>query len=228
MLQAIFLSFLGSLVVAAAAAPFLLPVLRRIKAAQTVSSHLPEHQAKQGTPTMGGLIILLGALAGILIGGGATTFSLAPVLLLIGFGLVGFADDYLVPKMKPGSRGFDWKPKLLLQAVVGLGALWISGVRDAGLLGAGLFLILFFSNAYNFADGLDGLAGSLGLILFAAVILMLPLLAAPAVESALWGLAPVAAAVAAGFLPFLWLNAPPAKVFMGDVGALALGGALGT
>jgi phospho-N-acetylmuramoyl-pentapeptide-transferase len=203
------------------AAPLVFSWLKKIKSQQTIQKELVEHKAKQGTPTMGGLLILLALVVGA--GSAWHPLFLAASLLLLGFGLVGFLDDYVIPKMKPGSRGLDWKPKLALEILAGLGALALSSPPDLVQWGVGLFLILFFSNAYNFADGLDGLAGGLGgLICLGLGGLILLSGSASALT-----LLPLVAAAGMAYLPFLVLNSPPAKVFMGDVGALPLGALFG-
>ena len=208
--------FLISLVAAAVGAPLIMNLLISLKSRQSIHKDAPEnHQVKAGTPTMGGLIVPLGALVGL----GAAGFSgdkgaLPSVLLLLGFGLIGFVDDYVVPKMMAGKRGLGWKPKLLMQVAFGLGALYLSQPNlPPWAMATGLFFILFFTNAYNFSDGLDGLSGLLGVFLALGFFLLQP------------SAAPIA--LIAGFAVFLCYNAPPAKVFMGDVGALAIGSVFG-
>ena len=199
------------------ARPVLLTLLR-LNSRQTVSVHAPEgHQKKQGTPTMGGLVVVGGALAAMLVSGYR---DFAAVLLLVGFALIGFVDDFVVPRRFVGKRGLGWKQKILMQLAVAVGAALVAraNLPHAALL---VFLVLFFSNAYNFSDGLDGLAGTillgLGAGLFALGFLS-------EMRTAL--LVPVVALLG-GILPFLFLNAPPARVFMGDVGSLPIGAVLG-
>ncbi len=210
------LVFVTGLLVAAVASPFILRLLIALKSQQTIHKDAPAtHQVKAGTPTMGGIIILIGAIAGLAV----SMFhgdkqALPAMLLLIGFGIIGFVDDFVVPRMMAGKRGLGWMPKLAMQAVFGLGALYLSQPGLPGwALGTGLFFILFFTNAYNFSDGLDGLAGMLGLFLAIGFYLIQP------------GAAPLA--LIAGTIVFLYYNAPPARVFMGDVGALAIGAVFG-
>lgn len=192
------------------------PVYRLLvafKARQTVSQYLGQtHQAKQGTPTMGGLIIVFSATFAMLL----TDVDLRLVSLFVGFSLIGFADDYIVPKLMPGKRGLGWIPKLAMQLGVSTACLWtLPG------MGLALFLVLFMANAYNFSDGLDGLAGSLFIVLAAGILAIHPGMAdGSAVPFALL-------AVMGGVIPFLFLNAPPARVFMGDVGSLPIGALLG-
>lgn len=218
--QSLVLAFWMSL---AAAALVTAPIYRWLLASnsrQTVSDYAPEaHAAKQGTPTMGGLIVIVGLVAGILAAGGA--FRWVALTLLLGFGAVGFLDDFVVPRVT-GKRGLGWKPKLGLQALVCVAAmaLWSVDGMAWGWLVAGALVILFFANAYNFADGLDGLAGTLGVLLAVSLGALIALGGGVS-------LPPIAAALAAALLPFLALNAPPARVFMGDVGSLAVGSVLG-
>ena len=156
---------------------------------------------------MGGLMVLLGTAAGLII-----VQSWATLTLLVGFGLIGFTDDYIVPRMMSGKRGLGWMPKLAMQVLFGIAALWQLNLAPWAL-GTGLFFILFFTNAYNFADGLDGLAGLLGIFMALTIFMIHP----SSVPLALLG----------GLIVFLFYNAPPAKVFMGDVGALAIGAVFG-
>ncbi|MBC8065019.1 MAG: hypothetical protein H7Y17_09330 [Chlorobia bacterium] len=202
------------------------------KSRQTISEYAPEgHQAKQGTPTMGGLIIM----AGYIVTAISSFFIPVPeeigymegtklpfLVLAIGFMLIGFVDDFVVPRMLKGKRGLGWKQKIIMQlgiAILGAGLCygWEFNLSFAGCV----FLILFFSNAYNFSDGLDGLAGTLLLGLVLGIVGVG--LATAWMEPMLVMLVPLAGAV----IPFLFLNAPPAKVFMGDVGSLSIGAVLG-
>lgn len=195
--------------VAAVTSPLVLAGLKRLKSRQTISEHVAEHAHKQGTPTMGGIMILIAFFVT-----SALTWSersLQMVLLVIGFAILGFVDDFVVPRMVKGSRGLGWKEKLVLQVLVSVGVLSIHGF-DWGFAALGTFLILFFSNAYNFSDGIDGLAATLGVILFACFLV-------PFFDTNL--------GMIGGFLVFLFWNKYPAKVFMGDVGALPIGALLG-
>jgi phospho-N-acetylmuramoyl-pentapeptide-transferase len=226
----LFVPAIVAVIVGGLAAGPILEMLARLKSKQTVSKFVPEHAAKQGTPTMGGIIVCVGFLAGI----AYTWYQLhsqpgmedlkyygAIAALFLGFTAIGFTDDFLVPRAIKGKRGLGWMQKLVLQT--------IAAVMFVGFLGrslslpheiAGVFLILFFSNAYNFSDGLDGLAGGILLTL----VVGLTIAANARLES---GLFPILGALAGGIIPFLWLNVPPARVFMGDVGSLPIGAVLG-
>lgn len=213
----------------------LIPLLRRLKCGQTVRDDGPAaHLKKSGTPTMGGIVILLSVTATSLL------FledypKVAPVLLLtVGFGLVGFLDDYIKVVCRR-SMGLTPLQKLVGQlAVTGLFVWFMAKYTDVspamripffadGYLNLGIwsvpalfFIVLGTANGVNFTDGLDGLAGSVTLIVavFFSVV---------AIGTA-GGLEPVTCAVAGALLGFLLFNVHPAAVFMGDTGSLALGG----
>ncbi len=211
------LSFLVAFLTSACLAYPIYLSLIRLKSRQTVSQFAPEgHQVKQGTPTMGGLIIVAGVIASMFVVPNVRPFS----IVFLGYTVIGFIDDFVVPRYIKGKRGLGWKQKILMQLGVALLAGAGPNVSWASTA-AFVFLVLFLSNAYNFSDGLDGLAGSLGLWIMIGMagiglgvgyVARTPLLAA---------------AVFGATLPFLYLNAPPAKVFMGDVGSLPIGALLG-
>ncbi|MBS1704090.1 MAG: hypothetical protein JST12_20675 [Armatimonadetes bacterium] len=206
-------------------------LLVAMKSRQTVSQHAPEgHQLKQGTPTMGGLIILAGVLGAMPFV--HTSVSIWPLFtLIVLFAVIGFVDDFVVPRLMPGKRGLGWKQKILMQVVAAVVPLVMGGITGPAALGTGTFVILFFANAYNFSDGLDGLAGTLlvGLLLgmFGLSFSGQPLITMGGVPSAnQWysSYAPPLLFVFLGaVIPFLFWNAPKAKVFMGDVGSLPIG-----
>ncbi|MDX2066257.1 MAG: hypothetical protein SFX74_10985 [Fimbriimonadaceae bacterium] len=213
------IAFWTSLSVAAIACKPVLQLLRSLKAKQVISQHVPEgHQVKVGTPNMGGLIVIAGFLVAIpLTASGADGWF--AWLSFAMFAALGFADDYLVPRWKPGSRGIDWLPKLGLQVLCVVPTLVPLIGQPGPALGL-LFLTLFFANAFNFADGLDALAGG-----------MLLGLSATLAGFSVWTGDPLCFALAlallGGIVPFLFVNAPPARVFMGDTGSMPIGAMLG-
>lgn len=220
--QAFFVA-LVSFIVASVASPFVNRALVRWKSRQTVSEHVPEHAVKQGTPTMGGISVLLGLAAAFWFVPRGVVVT--PLVLVAGFAAIGFLDDFVVPRRVANSRGLGWKPKLVLQLVVAVGAYLLGGVRDGVALSLLVFCVLFFANAYNFADGMDALAGGIAVMVAIgfAVLARLSMVDANA-EFAVLALM---AGLAASMVPFLFSNAPPAKVFMGDVAALPIGALLG-
>lgn len=192
------------------------PIYRMLLAAnsrQTIDPYAPEgHKKKQGTPTMGGLIVLAGLIPALI--KYQTDFAL--LILAVSYMLIGFTDDFVIPRAIKGKRGLGWKQKIVLQLVFALLALWMvpefTGSWQAFALGA--FLILFFSNAYNLSDGLDGLAGGILAVIAAYMAFFTP-----------YGV--LGLAILGALVPFIFLNAPPARIFMGDVGSLPLGAILG-
>lgn len=230
----ILISTLLSFGICAVLGPLIIPVLRRLKVGQTEREELQSHQKKTGTPTMGGIIILLAvSLTSVFF---IKSYSkIVPVLFLtLGFGMIGFIDDYLKVVLKR-SDGLMPKQKMLLQILVtGIFAYFMVHFSKISLtlripFTSGQYLnigylaipLLFFVvigtvNGVNFTDGLDGLASSVTLIVatFFTVI-------AIGTKS---GLEPITSAVAGALLGFLIFNVYPASVFMGDTGSLALGG----
>ena len=211
------------------------------------------HLAKRGTPTMGGLMILTSLTLAILLWMDLTNpFVWACLFVTLGFGAIGFLDDYDKVR-KATTAGVPGRVRLLLEfAVAGIAA-WIIS-RETGThlylpftnhlyLELGWFFPIFaaftivaFGNAVNLTDGLDGLA-TMPVIIAAVTFMIIAYLVGNAKFADYLGLAHVPRAgelaifcggmIGAG-LAFLWFNAPPAAVFMGDTGSLALGGALGT
>lgn len=212
-------AFLVSLVLA----PFVYLLLLRAKSRQKVSEYVPEHAKKEGTPTMGGIIVLAGVAAAFFFV--PRSELVTPLVLVVGFALIGFLDDYIVPRAMTDTRGLGWKQKFFAQVVVAAGAYLLGGVRDVGALAFLVFFVMFFANAFNFADGMDSLAGCIAVMLALgfAVLGRLSMVDAGS-EMAMLALM---AGLAAAFVPFLFYNAPPARVFMGDVGALPIGALLG-
>jgi len=210
------------------------------------------HLAKVGTPTMGGLMILTSVAVSMLLWMNLNNrYVWACLLVTLGFGLIGFLDDY-DKVTKRSHKGVSGKVRLLLEFIIAGIASWIILSGNSTLLyvpfyngpviDLGPFYILFaaftivsFGNAVNLTDGLDGLAtmpviiASLAFFIFAYLVgnaKFAHYLGIPHVPGA-GDLVLLTAAIIGGGLAFLWYNAPPAAVFMGDTGSLALGGALG-
>ncbi len=185
------------------------------------------HTTKSGTPTTGGIILVLPAVvAGLLALIMDRSFGLKPALAIVAFilfMLLGFNDDYL-KITKKHNKGIGAKRKLLFQAAIALiPALYMYFYTDSPLwlIFFGVFVVVGASNAVNLTDGLDGLAAGTSFFAFIACAVICYFKGAT-------GLAIVSAAIAGSCLGFLRYNKNPAKMFMGDTGSLALGGVLGT
>ncbi|MFC3798172.1 phospho-N-acetylmuramoyl-pentapeptide-transferase [Cohnella sp. GCM10012308] len=217
--------------------PLCIPMLRRLKFGQQVRDDGPQsHLKKTGTPTMGGIIILLAMTVAFLKFSDRGWPFWALLVASLGFGLVGFLDDFIKIAMKR-SLGLTAKQKLFGQLVVSIAFCFIIHRMDlstaVGVPGTNwsldlgwayyiLVVIIFFAatNAVNFTDGLDGLLSGTSALAFGAFAIVA--LEATQQQSAIFS-----AAVVGAVLGFLVYNAHPAKVFMGDSGSLGLGGGIG-
>ena len=210
------------------------------------------HRKKAGTPTMGGLMILISVVLSLLLWMDLSNiFVWACIFVTLGFGAIGFMDDY--DKVRKAShKGIPGRVRLLLEFAIAGFATWLI-VQQIGTslyvpffndvqidlgyfyIPFAMFVIVGAGNAVNLTDGLDGLA-TMPVVIASATFLVLVYLSGNAVFSEYLGipfvrgageLAIFCACVIGACLAFLWFNAPPAAVFMGDTGSLALGGALG-
>lgn len=246
----IVISFVVAFVVAALTGKALIPALRRMKAGQSIKDIGPTwHRSKQGTPTMGGLMFIIGVAAAVfLLGwkdfaqgrfGGAFVFLFALV-----FGVIGYIDDYFKVK-KHENTGLTAPQKFLLQLAAAI--LFIVLLRKCGILSPNLYVPFFgvelhlpwvvyliFAvlvitgtvNAVNITDGLDGLSSSVTLPVCAFFAAAFGWAWVKWQQSGTAGMAVFAAALFGGLVGFLLYNHYPAKVFMGDTGSLFLGGAV--
>ena len=235
--SAVFKAAVISALVVLVSGPFVIPELRKLKFGQSIREEGPKsHQAKSGTPTMGGLMILAAITAGALFAAGWEPSVLLALFVMLGHGVIGFIDDY-IKVVKKRNLGLRPRHKFLGQVVMAvvvaligsvfLGVtteLWVPVLNKTVDFGIFYYILIFFvlvgtTNAVNLTDGLDGLAT--GTVAVAAICY--------AVVCVMFGKAALASfciAVAAACIAFLRFNAHPAKVFMGDTGSLALGGAL--
>ena len=238
--QVIFFTTLMAFLISVLLSPVFIPFLRRLKFGQSIREEGPKsHQKKSGTPTMGGLIILVSIIASTLIMAGKFAEPTVRIYLLllvtIGFGLLGFLDDFIKVVMKR-NLGLTSKQKLLGQILVAIifyvvfrhfhlsSEVSIPFTDKSVDFGWFYFVIILlwlvgFSNAVNLTDGLDGLVSGTAAIAFGAFAVL-------AWNQSQADVALFSVAVVGAVLGFLVFNAHPAKVFMGDNGSLALGGAI--
>ena len=231
----VFIPVLISFAISVILGPLVIPVLRRLKMGQTEREEgVQSHLKKAGTPTMGGVIILLSVVVTSVLYIKDYPKIIPILFVTLGFGLIGFLDDYLKVVLKR-SDGLFPKQKMALQILVtAVFAFYIVKFTDVSLeilipFSGGKLLnigwlaipVLFFAvigtvNGVNFTDGLDGLASSVTVLVatFFTVV-------AIGTKS---GIEPVTCAVVGALLGFLLFNVYPASVFMGDTGSLALGG----
>lgn len=230
-IKAVLISFGISVVLC----PIVIPFLRKLKSYQFIRQEVPrEHLKKSGTPTMGGLIILCSIVITSLMYVEYYPEIIPVLFMTLGFGLIGFLDDYIKVVMK---RSMGLKPyqKLLLQIIVTSvfayymmeftsdytkltipfthGTTYDTGIMYIPLM---FFVVIGTVNGANFTDGLDGLASGVTIMIsvfFTAVSVMTSS-----------GIEPITAAVTGSLLGFMLFNVYPARVFMGDTGSLALGG----
>ena len=231
----ILMSVIISFAISVLLGPVIIPFLRRLKVGQTVRDEGPQsHLKKNGTPTMGGILILLSVVV-------TSLFfvkdypKIIPILFLtLGFGMVGFLDDYIKVVLKRSMGLRAWQKMALQIVVTGVFVFYLLKYTDVSLamkvpfmdgvyLDFGwlnipiLFLIVIGTvNGTNFTDGLDGLASSV-------TVLVATFFTVVAIGTGS-GIEPVTCAVVGALLGFLLFNVHPASVFMGDTGSLALGG----
>lgn len=247
---AVLIAAVVAFVASIAGTPLVVRYFRGRGFGQMIREDGPDHHDKAGTPTMGGAAIVLAALLGFLAArfAGAPTTATGLLVLgtFVGMAIVGFADDLIKLRMQR-NLGLNKTAKFVGQGLIAL-VFGVLGPRIAGIpreisvvgditvpLGAVVFLVWVFvllagvSNAVNLTDGLDGLAAGSSVLVFAAFTVMgfwqfRHPGAYPIAADAARDLAVISAAVMAAAAGFLWHNAPPAAIFMGDTGSLALGG----
>jgi phospho-N-acetylmuramoyl-pentapeptide-transferase len=232
-LPGLWTAFLAS----AACGIVLLPVLRALRLGQVVRQQGPQsHLAKAGTPTSGGLMFLFGTAVAVAIWQRGQPDALLVAAMMVAFGAIGAADD-LLKHRRQTSLGLRARDKLLLSTAAIVGFAW-AAVRFAGLgttvvvpgtgdeiaLGAAFLpfvwlVVMGTTSGVNLSDGVDGLATGLGILAFGAF-------AAVTLHTGPWSLTAVSVAIAGALAAFLVFNVHPARVFMGDSGALAIGAAL--
>lgn len=236
MISQLFYTFVVAIVLMLILGKIGIPMLRSLHAQQSIRDEGPKaHQAKSGTPTMGGIFIMLAMTITVLIFSPWSITTAILLFLTLGHGLLGFLDDF-IKSVKKRNLGLTAKQKFLGQLIMAAifcyvavevlilpTTLWIPFINTTINLGMGYYVLVFLiivgtTNAVNLTDGLDGLAAGTSAI--AAITFAVVGLLVNNGSVAYFGVALCGAA-----LGFLYYNANPAKVFMGDTGSLALGGA---
>ena len=239
MINETILAIIIAFAISAILCPIVIPFLHRLKFGQEVRKEGPEsHLKKQGTPTMGGLIILTSIIITSLFYVRDYPRIIPVLFVTVGFGIVGFLDDYIKIVLK-GSEGLTPIQKMAGQLIItGIFAYYLVGSGEVGtemlipftggfdsglylnlgilFVPAVFFIVIGTDNGVNFTDGLDGLCTSV-------TILVATFLTVVAIGENT-GISPITGAVVGSLLGFLLFNVYPAKVFMGDTGSLALGG----
>lgn len=223
-----------SFAISAILGPILIPYLRKLKVGQTEREELESHLKKNGTPTMGGIMIIASIIITSLI------FvkdypKIVPILFMtVGFGIIGFLDDYLKVVLRRSDGLLPWQKMILMFVVTTIFAIYMVCFSEIELtmlipFSGGKYLnigwlaipVMYFAiigtvNGANFTDGVDGLASS--------VTIMIATFFSVVAVGTNAGIAPITCAVVGALLGFLLFNVYPAKIFMGDTGSLALGG----
>lgn len=230
----IFIPILLSFAITAVLGPILIPFLRKLKVGQTEREELESHQVKTGTPTMGGIMILIAVSVTSVIFLRDYPRIIPILFLTVGFGIIGFLDDYLKVVLRRPDGLLAWQKMLLQIVVTSIFAYYLLHYTDVSLamlipfsggkyLDLGWLAVPFLYivvigtvNGVNFTDGLDGLASSVTVLVavFFTVV-------AVGMNS---GIEPITCTVVGALMGFLLFNVYPASVFMGDTGSLALGG----
>ncbi|MGG4490618.1 phospho-N-acetylmuramoyl-pentapeptide-transferase [Metabacillus idriensis] len=240
--QIILFTIIMGFLISVLISPIFIPFLRRLKFGQSIRDEGPKsHQKKSGTPTMGGIMIILSVIVTTLVMSYKFAEPSVEMYLLLfvmfGYGLLGFLDDFIKVVMKR-NLGLTSKQKLIGQIIIAVifyivfkqygfsSEIRIPGTEFGFDLGwAYVILIIFMlvggSNAVNLTDGLDGLLSGTAAVAFGAFAVL-------AWNQSQYDVAIFSVAVVGAVLGFLVFNAHPAKVFMGDTGSLALGGAIVT
>lgn len=229
-----FLPLFISFIIMVVLAPFVIPALTKLKASQTERNIMEEHVKKTGTPTMGGIMIIIAVAVSTLIFGRNESRNYMVLLLTVGFGIIGFIDDYLKVVKRRSDGLLAWQ-KLILQIIVTTAFLiWFLNTpgcdlsivipftggycANIGIIAIPLFYFAVIGtvNGTNFTDGVDGLLGTVTLPVAAFFFVVSAHLSQ--------GVEPVSLAVIGALMGYLLFNCYPAKVFMGDTGSLAIGG----
>lgn len=247
----IILALLSSFVTAMIISPITVRMMKALKAGQPILEYVDKHEGKSGTPTMGGIIFLLpAAVITLIFSVGVGKMGIVAMAITLSYGLVGLLDDFLKVKLKH-NKGLKAYQKIIGQLGIGIIAAvycyknsYIGSKIELPFCDVAinlkwwylpfcLFIFIAMTNAVNLTDGLDGLvakSSSINLIFYVAIIYVCLYSATQMGQTfysqQLLSLEYFAAALLGGTLAFVWQNNHPARIFMGDTGSLATGGAL--
>lgn len=230
------LNFIIATILSLVLGPIIIPELKKLKIGQAIREDGPEsHLVKEGTPTMGGIIFILSTIISIVIFGVKSMSLVICLVSMLGFGVVGLIDDYLIVVRK-SNDGLSPKQKFSIQIIMGLIVMLVASKENSitnlyipfmgtekinlGLFyyPLTLFVILGTVNSVNLTDGLDGLSSSVSIVALIGLGIMNVIIFNN--DIAIFSMT-----LAGALMGFLKFNRYPAQVFMGDVGSLALGGA---
>ena len=244
-MQYLGLSIIISFLIAIACGPFIIPALKRLKFGQNIRDDGPQsHLSKAGTPTMGGIIMLIAILFTCIVLWTSDPYTMIVAFIAtLGFGAIGFADDY-IKVVKKRNLGLRAKQKIIGQIIISLIVAFL--VMNNANINTSVYIpfaniywdmgwlfvpfIVFFmialTNSVNLTDGLDGLASGVTFIIAATLGIIYYFAFSKTNSETYRTMIIFSGAITGACLGFLRFNAFPAKVFMGDTGAMALGGAL--
>jgi len=243
------LAFLITFFISLILSPLIIKICKKLKLGQNILGYVSEHNSKQGTPTMGGIIFILPTIiVSLFFIKSNFTIPLICLAVFLGYGIIGFLDDFIKIKFK---RNLGLRPyqkvifQLLLAVIIAFFAYRSAVIPNSVYLpfskeslNLGVFIVPFIvlvviatTNSVNLTDGLDGLAGSVSLIIFVFITIIINFysgLCAPAYQQEyifqMQNLNTICMCVSGALLAFLIFNFYPAKIFMGDTGSLSLGG----
>jgi len=244
-----FISILISFVIGVLTTPLVIKFARKLKLRQTILHYVDNHQAKAGTPTMGGIgFIIALIITSLIMFQGQASLLFMSLAVTFGYGVIGFLDDFIKVYFKR-NKGLGFWQKLVSQVAVAGIVAWFAVVNFdiasgvllpfgfnelyLGIIGIpfAIFIFLAMSNSVNLTDGLDGLAGGVTVVYLLIFAVLISLGAGVVYMGQVWdqemrNLMVYCGALIGGLLAFLLFNGYKAKIFMGDTGSLALGGGL--
>lgn len=242
---AVLLGFLTAFATALILLPFNIRLVKKLNAGQPILSYVDNHKSKAGTPTMGGISIVLAMLTALIFTAHDDKTPYIIVIVTVGYALIGFLDDFIKVRYK-NNKGLSAAQKLIFQillaVIVSVYAYFDPNIGSAvyapfapkrlelGRLAPLYYIFIFsaFTNSVNLTDGLDGLAGSVTAtnMLFICAIMSIAMFAGVLTGTAVSDMIILCAALGGSLCAFLCYNTHPAQIFMGDTGSMALGGFL--